>query len=382
MTATMRFLIIAGEESGEIYGARLMREIKAVMPDAEFHGVGGDRMVSEGLHLIQHCKDMASIGVVQLLERIGYFLGVLLDMRARVKRHEFDAIILIDYPDFNLRIARAGHAAGVPVFYYVCPQFWAWRRYRIRAVKKWVDAMLVILPFEEAFYKERGIDARFIGHPMLDEIDLAKDRAALKREFLPPGCAMLVGMMPGSRKSEVGYNLPALLETADIIKRERPDAGFILPVANHMSDAKIREAVGERAYVKIVKGRSHDVMAACDLLITKSGTSTLEAAIFGAPMVIVYRSSAINYWLAKLLVHVEYAGLPNLIAGREVAKEFFQSRFVPATVAAEVVGLLASPERLREKRDEMEAIRRQLGETGAAKRAAAMIASRLNKKEP
>ncbi|MBI5637825.1 MAG: lipid-A-disaccharide synthase [Nitrospinae bacterium] len=375
----MRFLIIAGEESGEIYGARLMREIKAVMPDAEFHGVGGDRMAAEGLRLIQHCKDMASIGVVQMLEKIVYFLGVLNDVRARVKRRDYDAIILIDYPDFNLRVARAGHGAGVPVFYYVCPQFWAWRRYRIRAVKRWVDTMLVILPFEETFYKERGIDARFIGHPMLDEIDFTKDRAALKREFLPPGCSTLVGMLPGSRNSEVGYNLPTLLETAGIIRRERPDAGFVLPVAHHMSDAKIREAAGDRPYVKIVKGRSHDVMAACDLLITKSGTSTLEAAIFGAPMIIVYRSSSINYWLAKLLVHVEYAGLPNLIAGREVAKEYFQSRFVPATVAAEAAALLSSPERLREKRAEMDAIRRQLGDAGAAKRAAAIIASRLNK---
>ncbi len=378
----MRFLIVAGEESGEIYGARLMREIKAVMPDAEFHGVGGDRMVAEGLRIIQHCKDMASIGVVQMLEKIGYFLGVLNDMRARVKRRDYDAIILIDYPDFNLRVARAGHDAGVPVFYYVCPQFWAWRRYRIRAVKKWVDTMLVILPFEEAFYKERGIDARFVGHPMLDEIDFTKDRAALKREFLPSGCATLAGMMPGSRNSEVSYNLPALLETADIIKRERPDTGFVLPVANHMPDEKIREAVRQRLHVKIVKGRSHDVMAACDLLITKSGTSTLEAAIFGAPMIIVYRSSWLNYWLAKPLVHVEYAGLPNLIAGREIAKEFFQMRFVPAVVAAEAVSLLSSPERLREKRAEMDAVRRQLGETGAAKRAAAIIASRLNNKEP
>lgn len=378
----MRFLIIAGEESGEIYGARLMREIKAAIPNAEFHGVGGDRMAAEGLRLIQHCKDMASIGVVQMLEKIVYFLGVLNDVRARVKRRDYDAIILIDYPDFNLRVARAGHEAGVPVFYYVCPQFWAWRQYRVRAVKKWVDTMLVILPFEEAFYKERGVNARFVGHPMLDEIDFTKDRAALKREFLPPGCATLAGMLPGSRNSEVDYNLPTLLETADIIKRERPDAGFVLPVANHMSDAKIREAVGQRPYVKIVKGRSHDVMAACDLLITKSGTSTLEAAIFGVPMIIVYRSSSLNYWLAKLLVHVEYAGLPNLIAGREVAKEYFQSRFVPAAVAAEAAALLSSPERLREKRAEMDAVRRQLGETGAAKRAAAIIASRLNKQEP
>ncbi len=379
MTAAMKFLIIAGEESGEIYGARLMREIKMVMPDAEFHGVGGDRMVAEGLHIIQHCRDMASIGLVQMLEKIGYFLRVFLDIRARVKQREYDAIILIDYPDFNLRVARAGHMAGVPVFYYVCPQFWAWRQYRIKAVQKWVDTMMVILPFEETFYKGRGIDARFIGHPMLDEIDFAKDRPALKRELLPPGCATMVGILPGSRKSEIGHNLPTLIESIDIIKRERPDAGFVLPVAHHMSEEKIRGMVGQRPYVNIVKGRSHDVMAACDLLITKSGTSTLEAAIYGAPMVIVYRTSTLNYHLVMQLVTISFGGLPNLIAGREIAKELYQMNFTPEAVSGEALALLSSPERLREKRAEMDAVRHQLGDTGAAKRAAAIITSRLNR---
>ncbi len=375
----MKFLIIAGEDSGEIYGARLMRELKMIMPDAEFHGVGGDRMAVEGLHIIQHCRDMASIGLVQMLEKIGFFLSVFIDIRARVKRREYDAIILIDYPDFNLRVARAGHKAGVPVFYYVCPQFWAWRQYRIKAVQKWVDTMMVILPFEEAFYKKRGIDARFIGHPMLDEIDFGKDRPALKRELMPAGCTTMVGILPGSRNSEVGHNLPTLLEAADIIRRERPDVGFVLPVAHHIPDERIRAMAGQRPYVNIVKGRSHDVMASCDLLITKSGTSTLEAAIYGAPSIIVYRISAASYWFVKLLVDVKYAGLPNVIAEREIAKELLQKNFTAKAVSAEALVVLASPERLGEKRAAMDAVRRQLGDTGAAKRAASIIASRLNK---
>ncbi len=377
----MRFLIIAGEESGEIYGARLMRELRLLIPGAEFHGVGGERMAAEGLRLIQHCRDMASIGVVQMLEKLSFFLDVLKDMRARIARREYDAIILIDYPDFNLRIAKAGHAAGIPVFYYVCPQFWAWRRYRIASVKKWVDAMLVIFPFEEEFYRKRGINARFVGHPMMDEVDLGKDRIALKKEFLPRQCDTLVGILPGSRNSEVKSILMPLLEAADLIHKERPGTGFVLPVASHIAETRIRGAVGNRPYVHIVKGRSHDVMAASDLLITKSGTSTLEGAIYEAPMVIVYRSSFASYWLAKLLVHVKYAGLPNLIAGREVAKEYLQHAFTPAAVAGEALGLLGSPERMASAKAAMASVHAKLGSAGAAARAAGIIADKLKQKQ-
>ncbi|MFQ5431348.1 MAG: lipid-A-disaccharide synthase [Nitrospinota bacterium] len=373
----MKFLIIAGEESGEIYGAALIREIKRLLPEAQFSGIGGDRMAAEGFHINHHCSEMASIGVVHMLKKISFFLGALGEIRARIKQKEYDAVILIDYPDFNLRVAREAFASNVPVFYYVCPQFWAWRRYRVRSVRKWVDTMMVVLPFEEGFYKQRGVNARFIGHPLLDVLDLDVNREELKKTLLPEKSDTLIGLLPGSRKNEVNEMLGRLLETADIIHSAKPNAGFVIPAASHVPMEPVREAVGSRDYIKLLKTRSHDVMAASDFLITKSGTSTLEAAIFGAPMIIVYGSSFFSYWLAKLLVHVKYAGLPNLIAGKEIAPEFFQSDFEPSRVAAAALDFINNPDKLQKARNDMRDIRRKLGERGAAARAAKIIIQRL-----
>ena len=283
----MKFLIIAGEESGEIYGATLIREIKRLLPDARFSGIGGDRMAAEGFHIHHHCSEMASIGLVHMLKKISFFLGALGEMRARIRQKEYDAVILIDYPDFNLRVAKEAFLAKVPVFYYVCPQFWAWRLYRVRSVRKWVDTMMVVLPFEEEFYRQRGVSARFIGHPLLDAMNLDVNKEELKKTLLPEKSDTLIGLLPGSRKNEVNEMLGRFLETADVIHSARPNVGFAIPVASHVPMEPVREAVGSRDYVRLLKAGSHDVMAASDLLITKSGTSTLEAAIFGSPMIIV-----------------------------------------------------------------------------------------------
>ena len=370
-------MVIAGEESGEIYGARLMREIKKLAPTATFSGVGGDRMAAEGFNILYHCRDMASIGVVQMLEKLSFFLGALKDIRARVSSGEFDAVILIDYPDFNLQVAKTAYRAGVPVFYYVCPQFWVWRRYRIKSVQKWVDTMLVILPFEEEFYRERGVDARFIGHPMLDEISPPRDRSALRSRFMAGSAGTLIGLLPGSRTSEVNAMLEPMLGTADAIHDEKPDTSFVIPVAPHIPRNEIEQAIGGRPYVKAVSGNSHDVMAASVLLITKSGTSTLEAAIVGTPMIIIYRLPFFSYWLARLLAHVKYVGLPNLIADREVAREFLQRDVKPAAVARAALELLNDPEKMERARKDMRDIRTKLGDSGAPRRAAGVILDRL-----
>lgn len=373
----MRFLIVAGEESGEIYGARLIREIKQILPDAKFSGIGGDRMAAEGFHIHHHCSEMASIGLVSMLKKISFFLGALGEIRARIKQKEYDAVILIDYPDFNLRVAKEAFASNVPVFYYVCPQFWAWRRYRVRSLKKWVDTMMVVLPFEEEFYKKRGANARFIGHPLLDEMNLDVNRQELKKKLSPGKSDTLIGLLPGSRKSEVIDMLGRLLESADIIHSAEPGVSFAIPVASHIPMESVRDAVGTRDYIKLLEGGSHNLMAASDMLITKSGTSTLEAAIFGTPMIIVYSSSFVSYWLVRLLVYVKYAGLPNLVAGKEIAPEFIQSGFKPARVAAAALDFLKNPDKMQKARDDMQDVRKKLGEKGATARAARIITERL-----
>lgn len=373
----MKILIVAGEQSGEIYGARLIREIKKLDESARFAGIGGDLMKAEGMELYNHVSEMASIGVVNMLEKLSFFLGVLRDIRQKVQDKLFDAVILIDYPDFNLRVARAASEAGTPAFYYVCPQFWAWRRYRVNAVRKWIDTMLVALPFEEDYYRGQNVNAKFVGHPMLDEINIPRDREAIKKKLMPKDGNRLVGILPGSRKGEIKHNLGLLIETADRIRERRPDTVFVLSVAPDIPMEMINMQVGSRNYIKAVKGNSRDLMAASDLLITKSGTSTLEAAIVGVPMLIVYRFTFLSYLTAWLLTDGKYAGLPNIIADKEVAPEFMQYDFIPQRVADTAIELLEDKTRLENIKRELAGVRAKLGEKGAASRAAAIILKRL-----
>lgn len=377
-----RFLIVAGEVSGEIYGARLMREIKEVLPRATFVGLGGDKMAREGLDLLYHCRDMAAMGVVEMLSKTRFFLGVIESVRQKIRAGEFDAVILIDYPGFNFRVARTAWEHGLPVFYYVLPQIWAWRRYRMRAMKKWMDTMISVFPFEPEFYAEYGLTAHFVGHPMVDEIATPPDLAALKRGLLPAGCDTLIGLMPGSRMGEVRDMLDPLVKTADLIRAQMPRAGFAIPAAPHIDVDFIKSVVGGRDHIKTVTDDSHGIIAASDLLIAKSGTSVLEAALFGTPAVVVYRSSHVSYWLAKMLVKVKYSAIPNIIAGREIVREFHQSNFTPEKVARHSLEMLGHPELMAEARKEMESVREKLAGKGAAKRAAAVIVERLLKLGP
>ena len=372
-----RFLIVAGEVSGEIYGARLMREIRELHPAASFTGIGGDKMRREGLDVLYHCRDMAAMGVVEMLGKARFFTNVIHDLRQKIKSGGFDAVILIDYPGFNLRMARAAWESGVPVFYYVLPQIWAWRRYRMRSMKKWVDTAVAALPFEPEFYAGYGMIAHFVGHPMLDELGAPSDVAALKMELLPPGCDGLVGLMPGSRAGEVRNMLGPLVETADLIRAQMPRIGFAIPAAPNIDVDFIKRTVGGRDFMRVVTDGSHRVIAASDLVIAKSGTSALEAALFGTPAVVVYRSSHVSYWLARALAKVKYSALPNIIAAKEVAREFHQADFTPEKVARHSLELLADPERMAGARAEMGGVRQKLGDRGAAKRAASIIVNRL-----
>lgn len=374
-----RFLIVAGEFSGEIYGARLMREIRALRPDATFAGIGGDRMKAEGLEVFRHCKEMAVIGLSQMLGRLGFLLGAMDELKEKIRSRAFDAVILIDYAGFNFRMARTAKECGIPVFYYVLPQIWVWRKYRMRAMKKYVDAALSVLPFEPEFYESRGGKATFVGHPMVDEISFPPDPSATKKGFLSAGCDTLVGLMPGSRAGEIRDMLATLVKVTDIIRAKKPNVGFVMPVVQHADLEFIRSVVGGRDFIKITTDGSHPVMAVADLLIAKSGTTALEAALFGVPLVVAYKTRWLSYWAARPFVHLKFAALPNLIMGREVAREFLQANFTAEKVGEYALDLLSNPGRLAEARKEIGRAREKLGEKGAAKRAAEIIVNRLSK---
>ncbi|MBI5816336.1 MAG: lipid-A-disaccharide synthase [Nitrospinae bacterium] len=375
-----KIMLVAGEESGDIYAGRLISQLRDRMDNLAVEGIGGQRMREAGGATFYDIAQMSSVGVSSMLGCIGFFLKVLREMKQKISSGEYEALIIIDYPDFNMRLAKAADAAGIPVFYYVAPQFWAWRSYRIHAVKRWVDMMFVVFPFEEEFYKGWGVPARFSGHPILDELQMeGLDREALRAEFGAHAGQILLGLLPGSRNGEVNRMFPLMLDAVKIIRATKP-VKIVAACADSVDLGMMRrlaQAAGDDPL--IVKGRTWEVMNACDFLLCKSGTSTLQAAIAGTPMAIVYKSDTFSYMLAKSLAHVKWAGLPNLVAGREIAPELIQWSATPQNVAAAALPYLTSQAKRDHMRGELGKIRLLLGGKGAAGRAADNIAGFLQR---
>jgi lipid-A-disaccharide synthase len=372
-----KILIVAGEESGDMYAGRLASTLAALLPGAALEGIGGPRMRQAGVTTFHGVEEMSSVGVASMLGNLRRFLGILRDLRARLDRGEYEAVILVDYPDFNMRVAKAAKHAGVPVYYYVCPQFWAWRRGRIAKAKQWVDLLLVVFPFEEPFYKERGVDAIFFGHPLLDELPAIPSRRDLKRKYSARPSVPLLGVLPGSRHGEVRRMFPVMLEAVQLI-RERMEVEVVIPCAASIDPEEMeRRAAQMGVAARIVRGDTWEVMNACDFLICKSGTSTLQAALAKTPMVIVYKSDLFSYYLAKTLSHIPWAGLPNILAGKSIVPELLQTAVSSRSIADKALEYLGDPAAMETMRGELGRVAESLGQPGAAHRAAEIIAGRI-----
>jgi lipid-A-disaccharide synthase len=374
-----KVLVVAGEDSGDMYMGRLIGHLSGLLEGASFEGIGGPRMREAGVTTLYDITDMASVGLASAMAKMGVFISALRDLKSKIASGEYDAVILADYPDFNLRIARAADAAGIPLFYYVAPQFWAWRRGRVKVVRECVDMMFVVFPFEEEFYKVRGVNAQFLGHPILDELDFSVDRGAIRAELGLRPNELLLGLLPGSRRGEVARMYPDMLSAVRIIRANKP-VKVVTMCADSMDEDFLRELaadIGEEPL--IVKGRTWEVMNACDLLLCKSGTSTLQAALAGTPMVVVYKADSFSYMLAKVLSRVKWASIPNLLARREIAPELIQWKATPQSVASAAIPYLTDPARREEMRRELLKLRPGLGERGASHRAATAIVEFLKK---
>ena len=368
-----KILLIAGEESGDVYAGGLIRELLSIDPELGIEGIGGPRMREAGANTFYDITQMSAVGVAATLGKLWFFLNVLSEIKEKIAIRQYDAVILIDYPDFNMRIAKAAWLAGIPVYYYVCPQFWGWRRYRIRFIAKWVKMMLVVFPFEQEIYIKEGIDARFMGHPLLDTLEPAGDIEIARRRFGALEDELLLGILPGSRHGEISRMFPVMLDALGLIRDKFP-CKAVVACAGSIETAKLREMADTAgADIEIAEGATWEIMNACDFLICKSGTSTLQAAIARTPMVICYRSDAFSYWLVKRLTHVKWAGLPNLLAGREIVPELLGDNMTASQIAKEVIPYLESPVKRNEMIQSLEAVAASLGEKGAARRAAEVI---------
>jgi len=373
-----RLLISCGEASGDLYGAELVRHLRERVAGLEVLGLGGDRLQAEGASLFAHVRDLAVVGLLEVVSHLRDLRAVFRRVVDEADRRPPDAAVLVDYPDFNLRLARALHRRGIPVIYYVSPQLWAWRRGRIDDIRRSVARMLVIFPFEEHLYRDAGVPVTFVGHPLVSLVHPAADPLALRRELgLDPG-RPVVALLPGSRPKEVAHNLPPIAASVEALAAARPDLQFVAAVAASLDPSLVRRGLSER--VAIVHDRTHAALSAATAAIVASGTATVEAALLGAPMVVVYRLSPWTYHLGRRFVRVPYYAMVNLIGGRRIVPELIQSDFTAQRVLAEILPLLEDTPARRQMQGDLAEVREKLGAPGASARAADAVAPYLSGK--
>ena len=375
-SAAARVLLVAGEASGDLHAADLVVALRALLPGVEVVGIGGPRLREVGMRTIADAADVATVGLVEGIGRLGILARAYRSLSRILRRERPDLAIFVDFPEFNLRLARVAKAVGVPVFYYIGPQVWAWRRGRIRTVARRVDALAVVFPFEPPLYASQDLGVEFVGHPLLDRVRATRSRADSLRAYgLDPG-RLTVALLPGSRTKEIRYVLPRLLHAARILHRER-DCQFVLALASTVDRDEIETRVrGCGVDVRLVADDTYNVIHAADVALVTSGTATLETALLERPMVIVYRLSPVTYALARLLVGVSFIGIPNIVAGRQIVPEFVQGAATGPRIAA-AAGAILDDRCARERMvRELAGVRAVLGPPGAAARAAD-IAHRL-----
>lgn len=364
-----RILIVAGEHSGDLHAASVVRELLRRAPHLTIEGIGGDLMRQAGVRLHAHAGDLAVVGIVEVAARLPAIWRAYRSMIRCLRDRRPDLVILVDFPDFNLRLARRAFRLGIPVVYFISPQVWAWRAGRIRSIQKYVRRLLVIFPFEEGFYRERGIEAVYVGCPLLDQLTSSPSMEEARRCLELEGEAPVLGLLPGSRVGELTRHLPILLRSIRHLIVERPGLRVIIAVAGGLPLGLIESCLDQEAIsARVVQGRTYEVMAASDLILVASGTATLEAAIIGTPMVIVYRLAFLSWLLGRALIRVPYVGMVNLVAGRRVVPELIQFHATPERIADEARQLLLSTEQRRRMRQELQQVRDRLGPPGAVGR--------------
>jgi lipid-A-disaccharide synthase len=368
-------MLSCAEASGDLYAGALVRELKALQPEATVTGFGGPHFAAAGGELLADFRGLAVTGITEAIPKIPQFFKTLRLLVGAARATPPDALVVIDSPDFNFRLAPAIRQLGVPVVYYISPQIWAWRRSRLKTIRAFADRVLVIFPFEEAIYRDGGVPVEFVGHPLVDlapPLPKAAVRETLCRAHGLDPHAPLVAVLPGSRANEVRRILPDLAAAAVRIREQVPAVQFIVARAPHLDDAWFGPARGLQGCA-IVEGETDAVLAAADVALTASGTATIQTALHDTPMVIVYRLSPLTYQLGRRLVRVDAIGMVNLIAGEKIVPELIQESFTPDAVAREAVSMLTDAVRARSIRQGLARVRAKLGGPGASARAARAI---------
>jgi lipid-A-disaccharide synthase len=373
-------LIVAGEASGDLHGARVAESLRRMDPEVKVRAMGGELLRRAGAEIVVDSSRLAVVGITEVLGRFGDLARAYRGLKGRIRRGEIGLLILIDFPDFNLRLARVAREASTPVLYYISPQVWAWRSGRTKVIARRVDRMAVIFPFEVPLYREAGLEAEFVGHPLLDT--LGSDEKATRVPLEEGGWHgdPLIALLPGSRHREVFSLLPEMIRAAQIIVREKAGAKFFLALAPSMDEAEIREILPPAGpKIEVVRGKTEQVLRAADLVLVASGTATLETAIRGKPMVIAYRVSPLSYWVGRAMIRVKWIGLVNLVAERSVVPELIQNEATGEKMAAEALRILEDESYRKAMIQGLAEVRQRLGSPGASERVARMALEMIKK---
>jgi lipid-A-disaccharide synthase len=366
-------LVIAGEDSGDMHAADVIRALKEKRPDLTFWGIGGDRLRAAGVELLHDTREMDVLGIVEVLKRYPFFKRTFAEILAETDKRKPVAALLVDYPGFNLRLASELKKRGIKVLYYVCPQVWAWNRGRIPKMAKIIDRLMVIFPFEVDVFKGVDIKVDFVGHPMVDEL---REFRTKEPEPLPWNGKKKIALLPGSRKQEIIYILPPLLEAAQLLEQSRPDVSFLIPVPERriaLVESILQKAGRAPRNISILSGKAREVLKQADAAFVASGTATLEAALLRCPTVLVYRGSFLNYLFARALIRIPWLGIANIVSGKEIMPERLQQHMRPIELAATIDPLMNSTPMRAAMVENFQALEKKLGSGRPAGRVAEII---------
>nr|WP_320012939.1 lipid-A-disaccharide synthase [uncultured Desulfobulbus sp.] len=381
MESNQEIMIVAGEASGDMHGANLLRAMREISPGLHCSGMGGPALVEAGMELLWDAASIAVVGAFEVIAHLGDILTARKTLLQRMREHRPALLILIDYPDFNLLLARQAKKLGIPVLYYISPQIWAWRKRRVHSIARLTDRVAVILPFEQDFYKQYGYEVDFVGHPLMDTVKPQKDEATFRRELGVDDKAPLVGLLPGSRRKEIATLLPIFLQAAKRLAEQNPNLTFLLPKAptinRELLDAHGLAQAQKELDIRLITEDRYTMMSACQATMAASGTVLLELAILGVPTVATYRVSPMTYRLGRLLIRgIKYFSLVNLIGERAIIPELLQDEVTPQRIAQEMAPLLEESAQRNLMLDGFNDVKTRLGGPGASERAA-MVALEL-----
>jgi lipid-A-disaccharide synthase len=370
--------IIAGEASGDQHGAKLVKAMQKKNPALFFCGIGGPALKQAGVRILLNASELAVVGITEVFSKIPSIIKGIRTVKKLLSSLRPDLLILIDFPDFNLHIAGIAKKLGIPVLYYISPQIWAWRRRRVKRIGRIVDHMAVILPFEEQFYREHNVPVTFVGHPLLDAHLPAAEKPLKSHLKSEP----VIGLVPGSRDNEVARHLPVMLNAAAILKERLNHATFIVSHAHSVEKRQIEAIIAEHGRhvdVEVVSDGVETVFEYCDAIVAASGTVTLQAAIHGCPMVIIYKVSRVSYWLGRALVRVPNIGLVNLVAGRQIVPELVQADACSENIVSAIESMINDREGLTNLKEQFRTLRDKLGGAGASEKVARIALEMLDR---